>query len=117
MRQLLGRQAVGAFASVAFEGLNGCPHLLAECAAQKAADRVSLPAGRLHEALSVTPPGRFSRSRILSVLVPTRAGAAFLAVALTGRLALVAAAWGAAFGNARFLGRRFRGALNFFLRN
>ena len=46
-------------------------------------------------AFSVTPPGRFNRSRILAFLVPRRRGEGFLAwMAVRAALALVGAAWG-----------------------
>ena len=41
--QSFGRDAVGALAVAAFEGLNRSPPLLPECAAEKAANRVRLP--------------------------------------------------------------------------
>src|SRR6266849_10985573 len=59
VRGLLGGDAIGALAVAAFEGLNGIPPLLPDCAAQKSADRVRLPASRLHELLKADTGGPF----------------------------------------------------------
>src|SRR6266852_6869894 len=78
-RRLFGSDAVCALSVAALEGFHRRSPLLPECAAQKAADRVGLPSGRLRDSCKVTPPGRFSRSTILAVLLPRRARVAFLA--------------------------------------
>jgi hypothetical protein len=52
-------EAVTALAVGAFGGLNRSPHLLPERAAQEAADRMRLPAGRLHQFLQCYASGPF----------------------------------------------------------
>jgi len=48
---LFGGDAVAALAGAALEGLNGYPLFLANCSAQKAADRMRLPSWGLHKFL------------------------------------------------------------------
>ena len=101
MEGLLGGQAIGALAGVAFEGFDRGSQLLAECAAQKAAlTECACQPVALMRLFSVTPPGRFSRSMTLAALVPARAGAAFFVcvafsacAAFVAGLALAGAAW------------------------
>src|SRR5712692_3428772 len=60
-RRLFGSDAVGALSVAAFEGFHGRSPLLPECAAQKAADRVGLPSGRLREFLQGDAAGPFQQ--------------------------------------------------------
>src|SRR5712691_7514288 len=64
VRRLFG-DAIGALAIAAFEGLNGSPPLLPDCAAQKSAYRVRLPAGRLYELLQADSAGPFQQVKDL----------------------------------------------------
>ena len=111
MRLLTRRQAVRAVSFRALEGLDRRPHLFPDGAAQKAAHRVCLPAGRLHEFRQDDGAGPFQQSRILSVLLPPcravaglfapaafGAGSAFSGAALALRLATRAFVVGAAVG-------------------
>jgi hypothetical protein len=60
--------------------LCGCDiqsHLPSQDARDKSSNRVSLPASGFHQSAPLAPPDRFSKSRILAVLLPWGARAAF----------------------------------------
>jgi len=103
--QLLGSEAVGALDVGVFEGLDGVARLLAQCAAQKAADRMRLPAGSLHEFLQCHAAGPFQQVEDLRRFAAGAGGSDFLrARGLSGRLGLQWRGVGASYGNAGLLG-------------
>ena len=83
------RSALDGVAALAILALGGCdsqPHFLADRTGQKAAHRMRLPASGFDQFLRRGAPGRFSRSRTLAVLLPSRAPA-FAGLAFLGALA------------------------------
>src|SRR5712691_6276224 len=117
VRRLFGSDAVGAFSVAALEGFNRRSPLLPECAAQKAADRVGLPSGRLREFLQGDAAGPFQQIDDLGRFAAAAGSDGFLgARGFSGWLALGRRNGGARFGNTR-LRRRSRDVFFLFLRN
>jgi hypothetical protein len=68
---------IAALAVFAHSGNDGQTHLLSNGPGKEPAHRMRLPAAGFCSSLDVAPPGRFSNSRILAALLPSRAPVAF----------------------------------------
>ena len=63
-------QGVAAFPIFGFGGNDFQAHLPAQRARDEAPHRMRLPFGDLHDLVQVAPPDRFSKSRMVCVLLP-----------------------------------------------